>query len=125
MNKAFIFFAQVDDVDVMLIRPSLLYTSTLSSILMIVAGALILAVILFSIVYFFRSRRKPSHRPHQPAESRPPAPRVEADDESEDHIRGVRKKRRERIREHRPRNPTLQETGGLPPVRPDDEPPKF
>ena len=125
MNKAFIFSAQVDDVDVMFTKPSLLYTSTLSSILMIVAGGLIFAVILFSIVYFFRSRRKPSHRPRRPAESRPPAPRVEADDESEDHIRGVRKKRRERIREHRPRNPTLQETGGLPPVRPDDEPPKF
>ena len=125
MNKAFIFFAQVDDADVMFTKPSLLYTSTLTSILMIVAGSLIFAVILFSIVYFFRSRRKPSHRPRRPAESRPPAPRVEADDESEDHIRGVRKKRRERIREHRPRNPTLQETGGLPPVRPDDEPPKF
>ncbi len=125
MNKAFIFFAQVDDVDVLNSKSTLLYNSTLSSILMIVAGSLIFAVILFSIVYFFRSRRKPSHRPRRPAESRPPAPRVEADDESEDHIRGVRKKRRERIREHRPRNPTLQETGGLPPVRPDDEPPKF
>ncbi len=125
MNKAFIFFAQVDDVDVLLNKPSLLYTSNLSSILMIVIGALILAVIFFSIVYFFRGRRKSTHRPHRPAESRPPAPRVEADDESEDRIRGVRKKRRERIREHRPRNPTLQETGGLPPVRPDDELPKF
>lgn len=125
MNKAFIFFAQVDDVDVMFTKPSLLYSSTLRSILMVLAGALIFAVILFSIVYFFRSRRKPSHHPHRPAESRPPAPRVEADDESGDRIRGVRKKRRERIREHRPRNPTLQETGGLPPVRPDDHLPNF
>lgn len=123
MGKAFIFFAQVDGTDLLLTKPTSQYTSTLTSLLVIVIGGLILTVILFSLVYFFRSRRKPSHRPHRPAESRPPAPRVEADDESEDRIR-VRKKRRERIREHRPRNPTLQETGGLPPVRPDDELPK-
>lgn len=43
----------MDDVDVMLTKPSLLYTSTLTSILMGIAGALIFAVILFSIVYFF------------------------------------------------------------------------
>ncbi|MST95318.1 MAG: hypothetical protein EXS33_08660 [Pedosphaera sp.] len=123
MGKAFIFFAQVDGTDLLLTKPTSQYTSNLTSLLVIVIGGLILTVILFSLVYFFRSRRKPSHRPHRPAESRPPAPRVEADDESEDRIR-VRKKRRERIREHRPRNPTLQETGGLPPVRPDDELPK-
>lgn len=29
----------------------------------------------------------------------------------------VRRKRRRRRREHRPRNPTLAETGGLPPIR--------
>lgn len=123
MGKAFIFFAQVDGTDLLLTKPTSQYTSNLTSLLVIVIGGLILTVILFSLVCFFRSRRKPSHRPHRPAESRPPAPRVEADDESEDRIR-VRKKRRERIREHRPRNPTLQETGGLPPVRPDDELPK-
>jgi hypothetical protein len=30
------------------------------------------------------------------------------------------RRRRKRRRDHRPRNPTLAETGGLPPVRPDD-----
>ena len=35
----------------------------------------------------------------------------------------IRKRRRRR--DHRPRNPTLNETGGLPPLRPDDELPKF
>ena len=38
--------------------------------------------------------------------------------------RGHRRKRR-RIREHRPSNPTLQQTGGLPPPRPDDQLPKY
>jgi hypothetical protein len=30
-----------------------------------------------------------------------------------------RRKLRRRRRDHRPRNPTLAETGGLPPIRPD------
>jgi hypothetical protein len=34
-----------------------------------------------------------------------------------------RRKWRRRRREHRPRNPTLAETGGLPPVRPEGPPP--
>jgi len=38
--------------------------------------------------------------------------------------RGRRRKRRRR-RDHRPRNPSLDKTGGLPPQRPDDQLPKF
>ena len=34
-----------------------------------------------------------------------------------------RRKWRRRRREHRPRNPTLAETGGLPPIRSEDQPP--
>ncbi len=41
---------------------------------------------------------------------------------AETHHRHHRRKRR---REHRPRNPTLAETGGLPPVRHEEEPPSF
>lgn len=37
------------------------------------------------------------------------------------HHHPHRGKRRKRLRQHRPRNPTLAETGGLPPLR--DEPP--
>jgi hypothetical protein len=32
-----------------------------------------------------------------------------------------RRRRKRRRREHRPRNPTLSETGGLPPLRPGDD----
>jgi hypothetical protein len=42
------------------------------------------------------------------------------------HKRGLKQRRRRR--NHRGRtshNPTLAETGGLPPVRPKDQPPKF
>ena len=37
---------------------------------------------------------------------------------------GGHRRRRRRRRPHRPRNPSLQQTGGLPAPRPDDEPPK-
>jgi hypothetical protein len=37
--------------------------------------------------------------------------------------RRIRKRRRRRA--HRPRNPSLHQTGGLPPQRPDDDLPKF
>jgi hypothetical protein len=44
-----------------------------------------------------------------------------------DGTAGERRKRRRkrRRRDHRPRNPSLQQTGGLPPPRSDDDLPKF
>jgi hypothetical protein len=36
-----------------------------------------------------------------------------------------RRKRKRRRRDHRPRNPTLEQTGGLPPPRPEDQPPPY
>ena len=38
---------------------------------------------------------------------------------------GERRRRRRRRRPHRPRNPSLHQTGGLPPPRTDDQPPKY
>jgi hypothetical protein len=38
---------------------------------------------------------------------------------------GQRRRKRRRRRDHRPRNPPLSQTGGLPPPRPDDQLPKF
>ncbi len=48
------------------------------------------------------------------------------DNPSEDPKEDKRERKRRRRREHRPRNPTLAETGGLPPIRterPPDGPP--
>ena len=42
---------------------------------------------------------------------------------TEDSLRRRRKRRRRR--DHRARNPSLSETGGLPPPRPDDQLPKY
>ena len=36
-----------------------------------------------------------------------------------------RRRKRRRRRDHRPRNPSLDKTGGLPPPRPEDQLPKF
>jgi len=36
---------------------------------------------------------------------------------------GIRQRRGKRHREHRPINPTLAQTGGLPPIREDNKPP--
>ena len=59
-----------------------------------------------------RSRRHSHHHSHEPAENVAPA----EGDNVTTQPRKRRKWRRPR-REHRPRNPTLAETGGLPPVR--------
>ena len=44
-------------------------------------------------------------------------------DESESGDGRVRRRVRRRRRDHRPRNPSLAEAGGLPPVRPEDSAP--
>lgn len=119
MDKALIFLAAIEGMDLLNDKPTPQYSWTLKNILVLVTASLIFAIILFSLVYYVRYGRKSSQRSPKPSEPRP----VRPDDESEDRVR-VRKKRRERIREHRPRNPTLQETGGLPPIRPDDQLPK-
>ena len=46
----------------------------------------------------------------------------DAAEEDSDRGHSRRKKRKRLRREHRPRNPTLAETGGLPPSRPGDPP---
>lgn len=78
----------------------------LGSVTVVLLAALVVGLILFLAVYWWK--RQPgdesvsvSGAAHHP------------------HHRG---KRRKRLRAHRPRNPTLAETGGLPPLR-DDGPP--
>jgi hypothetical protein len=64
-----------------------------------------------------RRRRRSHHHSHssssRPAEA-PEAPKAEATLAPPEKRRRTRRSRRR----HRPRNPTLAETGGLPPVRP-------
>jgi hypothetical protein len=85
---------------------------------LIVLGAVVVvsAMVIAWALYF---RKQHHHHPHQHSHGHhhewgknPDAQRVEvAAEQSHHHHKGRRR------REHRPRNPTLAETGGLPPVR--------
>lgn len=90
--------------------------------LIILAFIFLLAVALFSWAYFIRKRpeerlgaralTRTSHRRSRHAEDR---------SETRSSHRGrTRRRRRHRSEEHGRRNPTLGETGGLPPPRPEE-----
>lgn len=108
----------------------------------VVLGAIILVLLgaAIWIIYAFgqprrshsRRHRKHRHRHHEEDEDEggagassggedDPGDDAAGDDDDEDSAEGHRKRRRRRRRQHRPRNPTLAETGGLPPIR--TEPP--
>ena len=95
-------------------------------ILMILGAVAVvtLLVLMWAVVFRKRRRGHSRHHSHQSSHSRShsheTASEVETEDgeESPPESGTERKKRRHRRRrEHRPRNPTLAETGGLPPVR--------
>lgn len=75
-----------------------------------------------------RRHRHHSHSDHEhETDDAPDTVDSSVDDEEssgdeESHSHGHRHRRRRRRREHRPRNPTLAETGGLPPIRTDAPP---
>lgn len=81
------------------------------------AGVLVgLILLLFVRVYLRKSKRKRRHHENRPGPA--PIPQDEdGDDERHDGHRHHR--RRHRLRDHRQRNPTLAETGGLPPAKPE------
>jgi FtsZ-interacting cell division protein ZipA len=90
--------------------------------LLILLGAVSI-VTLIVVIWAACFRKKPRHRSrahhYSPAQERAELETdSEADSAEGDGGRRYRRKRRRR-REHRPRNPTLAETGGLPPVRAD------
>ncbi|MBI1177679.1 hypothetical protein GC207_09595 [bacterium] len=83
--------------------------------------ALAVAVIIFIVVAVTRGRTKSHHKSRRGPEIlrnsdehlREKAAAETEDDESE----SPQRRRRRRRRDHRPRNPTLAEAGGLPPER--------
>jgi hypothetical protein len=84
-------------------------------ILIAVTASLLVGTFLFlwiSLHYRRRAERDGSRRVLMDT----PAPKKE---------HGDRRRRRRRRRPHRPRNPSLHQTGGLPPPRPEEQPPKF
>jgi hypothetical protein len=77
--------------------------------LTVLLGAVAFLVLLFLVWALFLRKR--------------PQPTAGWNFQSQSQVRGEdsSSRRRRRRRPHRPRNPTLAETGGLPPARPDRE----
>ncbi len=88
----------------------------------IVVGAVVLIVLLALVwVIVLRKPRRHHRHHHYHSSSRTPgmSPQAGVDNPSEDGDKPGESRRRRRRREHRKRNPTLAETGGLPPIRGD------
>lgn len=83
-------------------------------------GAAVLAA--FWALFIYKPRHRHSHRRHlgfsRPPE-RVPAPSSNGHNGAERHASQHTRQWRRKRREHRPRNPTLAERGGLPPLRPE------
>ena len=86
----------------------------IASVAMGVAGVLVIWLVFF--------RKKPEYDYPVPADEK-----VSDSTEKQPPQDGKRRRRRKRrrVRDHRPRNPTLQQTGGLPPQRPEDQAPPY
>jgi hypothetical protein len=101
---------------------SLQRTSPAKTGLGLVFGAIVTVVVVVLIwIIFFRKREDPSARRYREHFTR--SSELQSNSAENRATSGRRKKRR---REHRQRNPTLAETGGLPPLRdsmPTDDPP--
>ena len=84
----------------------------------LVLGAIVLVtlVLLLWAAFLRKRRHRHSHNHHHHSSGQPATPETNAGDSV---VEPHRRRRRRRRREHRPRNPTLAETGGLPPVRTD------
>jgi hypothetical protein len=94
--------------------------STRECLIILAAIALITGATLIWAVFLRKTRRR-QHGHHHSPESATEA----AVDTSDEPVPGRRRRKwRRPRREHRPRNPTLAETGGLPPVR-TGEPPEI
>jgi len=88
---------------------------------LVVIGTMLLVILLpFIWAVFWRKRRRRKHRHHSPAGSHA-SHREGSSVVSDDEAPAGRRKRRRQRREHRPRNPTLSETGGLPPIKPEGD----
>lgn len=96
-------------------QPTRIFGVTMRDALLIVGAALVLGLVLFLWVYLTRKDRR--HRSEYGEQV------LMRNDGSSHHRRRRRRRHRqpgEEQSEEPRRNPTLQETGGLPPVRPDE-----
>jgi type VI protein secretion system component VasK len=124
MSHSFILLAQLDALNRLNPTAQVGKSTGLlfKDMLVIVGTGLVLALLLVLWARHYVKKKKRRRR-HQPPHERAAAARVtaaelEEKDEMEEagtQIDGRHSRRRRHRRDHRPRNPTLAETGGLPP----------
>ncbi|MDB6067278.1 MAG: hypothetical protein JWR26_3486 [Pedosphaera sp.] len=121
MNGLVPYLAQIEMLDIDAAKSHLLHSMWLQ-VLLIVGAIIVIVGLVFIWAIFFRKpgRRRRKHHKHR--KKFPQAENKLVEDTVEKTAVTVeennsRKKRRRSRREHRPRNPTLAETKGLPPIR--------
>ncbi len=99
-------------------------TASLKAILRVVGLGLLGVAVLFAVAYLLwrRHARRHAHR-GEILDTAAPEPGASQGHHHHHHHRHRHRRRHRRHRESR-RNPTLQETGGLPPPRPEGEAPQ-
>lgn len=106
-------------------QPGLIRAAGPAQDLLIVLGAgigVLVLLIIWAVYLRRRSRHHSSHHHHHHrSEPAPTAAPATSEEEPTSHHHHHRRRRQKR--EHRGRNPTLAETGGLPPPRPEGTPP--
>jgi type VI protein secretion system component VasK len=121
MNRPSVMLAQLDGLNPLNPTAPVGRTTGLlfKDVMVIVATGLILALLLILWARYYVRRRKRSRRSphHDRAADSALTPSVPLAGEELHHRRRRRKRRRRR--DHRSRNPTLAETGGLPPGKPE------
>jgi hypothetical protein len=80
-------------------------------------GFVTLLVVLWAVYLRKRPRQHQHHHHHHHSHSSPAALSSSENGEPDPGEEKRYRRKRRRRREHRPRNPTLAETGGLPPLR--------
>jgi hypothetical protein len=118
MNKISLFLADIDPND--LLNAQTKFTDSKLYEVVVMLGAVFLAVVIGSIWAIVYSKKK-KKRHHRPSGSREPMlmdQQPAAGSDENKTRKGLRRSRRP----HRPMNPTLAQTRGLPPMRDENAP---
>jgi len=125
MTEYFVLFAQLEGLNPLNPPERVARSAGLlfKDVLVIIATGLVLGLLLLLWARHYVKRKKHHHHHDRKVVSHSLPAVSEQDDEEEPHHHGRR--RRKRRREHRPRNPSLAETGGLPTTKtePSSNPP--
>jgi len=122
MNKMLTILADIDPQDLLDAHKQFMNSKIYGTVAMFVAVTLAVIVGAIWAILYSQKRKKRPHRHHQKERPGYVSSTQTTVEESEDEIK-VRKKWRRQRRPHRPLNPTLAQTKGLPPVRDENTPP--